>query len=163
MLGQTAARLESGGDPGCIGTAPSLQVIQVPPVALLAGMSPSERRNVLSVASRFAFTSNETIFSEGYPADSLILVETGIVKLSRIRRDGREVILRICVSGEIIDGNAGGGYSHYMCSARATTRCTVLIWDSKQVYAMGILYPLIRTNLKSILANRLDELDDRFS
>jgi len=154
---------ESGKDLGCInGTVPSVQVIQGPPIALLAGMSPIESRVALSAATQFSFASNETILLEGHPANYLILIETGRVKLSRTGRDGSEVILRICGPGEIVDVYAERGYSHHTCSARAMTHCRVLIWDSKQASALGILFPQIRTNLARILANRLDELEERF-
>jgi CRP-like cAMP-binding protein len=163
MPGEIAFTVESGGDLGCInGTAPVAQVTQGSPIALLAGMPPSESRVVLSAATRFSFASNETILLEGDPANCLILIETGRVKLTRVGRDGSEVILRICGSGEVVDVYAERGYRHHTCTARAMTHCRVLIWDSKQAVAVGMLYPEIRTNLARILANRLNELEDRF-
>ncbi len=160
---EIAFTVESGGDPGCInGAAPSVQVIQVSPIALLAGMSTIESREVLSAASQFVFTPNETLFLEGRPANSLILIETGSVKLSRIGHDGAEVVLRICGSGEIVDVYADSGHGRHTCSGRAMTHCRVLIWDSKQAFALGIHYPQIRTNLVRIMANRLGEMEERF-
>jgi hypothetical protein len=157
-----AFSVESGGDGGWIdGTASSGQIIQVSPIALLAGMSPSESREVLSTASHSSFTSNETLFFEGQPANCLILIESGRVKLTRIACDGSEVILRVCGSGEIVDVYAESGYSRHICTARAITHCRVLIWDSKQAFALETHYPQIRTNLIRILANRLDELEAR--
>src|ERR1700676_4811352 len=159
---EIAFTVESGGDQGCINeTAPSVQLIQVSPIALLAGMSPSESRAVLSAARQFSFASNEALFLEGHRANCLILIETGRVKLSRIGRDGSEVILRVCGSGEIVDVYSENGYSHHICTARAMTHCRVLIWDSKQAFALEIYYPRIRTNLVRILATRLDELEAR--
>jgi hypothetical protein len=56
---EIAFTVESGGDPGWINrTAPSVRVIQVPPIALLRGMSPSESREVLSTASQSSVASN---------------------------------------------------------------------------------------------------------
>ncbi len=153
---------ESGGDSGCDnGTAPSV-FIRYSPTGLLAGMSPSETRAALSAASRFSFASNQALFFEGHPANCLILIESGRVKLSRLGRDGSEVIFWICGSGEIVDVYAESGYRHHACSARAMTSCRVLIWDPKQAVALGLLYPQIRTNLTRILAKRLDELEERF-
>jgi CRP-like cAMP-binding protein len=83
------------------------------------------------------FEPNETLFLEGHPANFLILIDTGRVKLSRTCRDDRAGILRICGSGEIVDVFAENGYSHHTCSARAMTHCSVLIWDSKQALAVG--------------------------
>lgn len=159
---EIAHNAESSGDSGCdTGTAPSV-FIHSSPTALLVGMSPGETRAALSAASRFSFASNEALFLEGDPANCLILIESGKVKLGRIGRDGSEVILGICASGEIADVYAESGYRHHACSARAMTPCRVLIWDPKQAVALGILYPQIRTNLTRILANRLDELEARY-
>jgi CRP-like cAMP-binding protein/integrase len=159
---EIAFTVESGGDPGYIyGAVPSVQVIQVSPIGLLACMSPGESREVLSTANQLSFASNEELFLEGHPANCLILIESGRVKLSRIGYDGRETILRTCGSGEIVGAYFESGYSRHTCTARAMTHCRVLIWDSSQAFALGIRYPQIRTNLIRILANRLDELEER--
>src|SRR5277367_6386792 len=91
MPQEIAFTVESGGDLSYInGAVPSVQVIQVSPIGLLAGMSPSESREALSTASQSSFAPNETLFVEGHPANCLILIESGKVKLSRIGCDGRE-------------------------------------------------------------------------
>jgi CRP-like cAMP-binding protein len=163
MRCEIAVTVRPGGDLGCInGTAPSLKVNEMSPSALLSGTSFSESRKVLSVATQFSFTPNETLFLEGHPANFLILIESGKIKLTRTCGDGNDITLRICRSGEIVDMYAENGYSHHTCSARAVTTCRVLIWDSKQALAMGILYPQIRANLKRISANLLAELEERF-
>jgi CRP-like cAMP-binding protein len=160
---EIAFTVESGGDPGCInGTASSVRAIQVSPIALLADMSSSESREVLSAATQSSYASNEALFLEGHPANCLILIETGSVKLSRIGHDGAEVVLRICGSGELVDVYADSGYRRHTCSAHAMTHCRVLIWDSKQAFALGVHYPQIRTNLIRIMANRLGEMEERF-
>ena len=97
----------------------SVPVIQVSPIALLAGMSPRESREILSIANSSSYASEENLFLEGQPANCLILVETGRVKLSRIGRDGDEVILRICGPGEILDLYDESGNGRHQCSARS--------------------------------------------
>ena len=160
---EIAFAVESGIDPGWINeTASSSHIIQVSPIALLAEMSPGESRDILSAASRFSFASTETLFLEGHPANRLFLIETGTVKLSRIGRDGKEVVLRICGSGEVVDVYDETGYIRHTSTARAMTHGSVLAWDSKQVFALGIHFPQIRRNLIKILANRLAELEERF-
>ena len=159
---EIAFTVESGGDVGYInGAVPSVQLIQVSPIGLLAGMSPSESREVLSTASLVSFSPNETLFLEGHPANCLILIESGRVKLSRIGCDGREIILQNCGSGEIVGVYAESGHSRHTCTARAITHCRVLIWDSVQAFALGTRYPQIQTNRIRILASRLDELEER--
>ena len=143
------------------GCSPSARVIRVSPISLLTGMSPRESSEILSLASQRSFSPGETLFSEGQLANGLMLVEAGTVKLSRIGRDGNELIVRICAPGEILDVCAESGHSHHTCSARAMAQCRVLAWDAKQASALGIHYPQIRTNLIRILTGRLAELEER--
>ena len=162
MSCEIALGLDSGADSGFAnGPAHPAQVIPVSPIPLLAGMSPRESTEILSLASHHSFAPNESLFLEGQPANCLILVEAGRVKLSRNVRDGSELILRICSPGEIVDAYSDSTNSHHTCSARAMAHCRVLIWDSTQAFALGIHYPQIRTNLLRILTERLDELEER--
>ena len=54
------------------------------------------------------------------------------------------------------------GTSRHKYSARTMGDCRVFIWDSKQAFALGAHYSQIRTNLLRILADRLDELEERY-
>jgi len=155
--------VQSGtGSVGFNGTQASVQVIEVSPIALLAGVSPSESREIISIARPSSYAKGENLFLERQAANSLILIETGRVKLSRVGRDGGEVILRICGPGEIVDVYDESGNGRHSYSAQAMGDCRVLIWDSKQAFALGAHYPQIRINLLRILANRLDELEERY-
>jgi cyclic nucleotide-binding protein len=125
--------VQSGTDSvGFNGTQASVQVIEVSPIALLAGVSPSESREIISIARSSSYATGKNPFLESQSANSLILIETGRVKHSRVGRDGGEVILRICGPGEIVDvyDESGNGRDSY--SAQAMGDCGVLIWDSKQ-------------------------------
>jgi CRP-like cAMP-binding protein len=165
MPREIAFPAESDRDSGNTGgAAPYGQVLQVSPIALLTGMSPSECREILSLASFSSFAPDDTLFLEGHPSNCLILIKTGKVKINRSDRSGGEVIVRICGSGEIVDAGVydDSGSGRHRCSARAMTRCSALIWDSKQAFALGVRYQRIRTNIIRILANRLDELEERY-
>jgi CRP/FNR family transcriptional regulator, nitrogen oxide reductase regulator len=165
MPHEIAFTVESGRDLGnTTGASPYGQVLQVSPIALLAGMPPTECHEILSLASLSSFAPDEALFLEGQHSNCLILIKTGRVKLNRSDRSGGEVIVRICGPGEIVDADVydDTGSGRHRCSARAMTQCRALIWDSRQAFALGVRYQQIRTNIIRILANRLDELEERY-
>jgi CRP/FNR family transcriptional regulator, nitrogen oxide reductase regulator len=165
MPHEIAFTVESGQD-SCNSTGASSygQVLQVSPIALLAGMSPGECREILSLATLSSFVPDETLFLEGQHSNSLILIRSGKVKLIRSDRSGGEVIVRICGPGEIVDADVydDTGSGRHRSTARTMTHCSALIWDSKQAFALGVRHQQIRTNIIKILANRLDELEERY-
>jgi CRP-like cAMP-binding protein len=66
------------------------------------------------------------VFLEGDPARSLNLLAEGRVKVIRETEEGREIILRQIVPGEIFGGAGGWGESVYPATARAQEDAVVL-------------------------------------
>ncbi|WP_042455254.1 Crp/Fnr family transcriptional regulator [Neobacillus dielmonensis] len=59
------------------------------------------------------------LFQEGMPADELYIVQNGIVQLSKIIPDGRELTLRMCSSGDFLgEINLFSPASKYLLSGR---------------------------------------------
>jgi CRP-like cAMP-binding protein len=63
-------------------------------------------RNVLVSAPEVSRMSSvrrtTTLFSQGQPADSVYMLEDGLVKLTRTNHSGARIILAICGPGHII-------------------------------------------------------------
>lgn len=81
-----------------------------------------------SLGKRTTFTSGEFLFQEGEEAEYLLLVESGMVQLSKLTKDGRELTTRLCrensLLGELALFTEG---SRYMLSARVLEDCKVLM------------------------------------
>lgn len=81
------------------------------PSSFLAALEPRNLRGLLSQARRQRFDAGATLFREGTGAASVVLLERGRVKVTRITEDGRETILGIRGPGEVLgelgalDGN----------------------------------------------------------
>lgn len=71
-------------------------------VTLFNGLSDDELRGVLDLIVRRFVAKNDTAFFEGAPADSLIIVNCGSLKIHTETRDGREQILYLLQEGEFI-------------------------------------------------------------
>ena len=62
------------------------------------------------------------LFSQGEEADSLFVIEEGLVKLTRSNGDGNRVILAMCGAGDIVGEEVlGGSHSKYAADAEAIT------------------------------------------
>jgi CRP-like cAMP-binding protein len=113
---------------------------------------------VLSSGEVRAFARNELLFAQGQSMRSLILLESGSVKLTQLSPSGNEVLLRMSGTGELV--NLLGESSAY--SARAGELCTVLVWEYERLELLLAQYPQIRKNISQILASRITELEELF-
>ena len=89
---------------------------------------------------------------------SLILLESGSVKLTQLSPSGDEVLLRMSGTGELINLPEESA----TCSARAVEMCKLLVWECDQLELLLAQYPLITRNISRILAGRIQELEERF-
>ena len=61
-----------------------------------------ERTALRALAVSKSFKAGETIFHEGDPSDSLILIETGVVTVTRFTASGKDAILTFLNEGDVI-------------------------------------------------------------
>lgn len=81
------------------------------PSSILAAVGPPELTRLLQQAHRRRFRTGETVFREGAGSGSVVVLERGRVKVSRVTEDGREMILGVRGPGDVLgelgalDGN----------------------------------------------------------
>jgi CRP/FNR family transcriptional regulator, nitrogen oxide reductase regulator len=129
---------------------------------LFAGMSPEEGMEIASHARARTFMCNELLFSQGQPVRSLILLESGVVKMTQLSTDGSEVLLWMRGPGEPVNVCAASDLCNHTCSAQAMERCRTLVWDCQRLQALANRYPRLRMNILRIVTERLVELEERF-
>lgn len=88
-------------------------------VDLFVGLAGDEIEEVLKVMPRASYRQGETIFHAGDVADSLYIVESGMVKVSYITLNGDEKILNIFQMGDVFGQLFLGKYRHRLGEARA--------------------------------------------
>lgn len=130
--------------------------------ALFTGMSKLECMEIASCARARTFARDEILFCEGQPVRSLILLETGSVKLTQLSPGGNEVLMWMSGSGDAVNVNADPVSCNHTCSARAMEHCRALVWEYQKLQALLNQYPQLRRNITRILAGRLQELEERF-
>jgi CRP/FNR family transcriptional regulator, nitrogen oxide reductase regulator len=129
--------------------------------ALFAGLSSQECREIISYSRIKKYARGEVLFFQGRPVDSVVLIQSGRVKLTQLASDGREVILWVNGSGDAVGLHSDTRRGH-SCSARAMDGCQALIWHLNTLRTLIAQYPQINVNLGRILADRLCELEERF-
>ncbi|MFC9030506.1 Crp/Fnr family transcriptional regulator [Streptomyces arboris] len=72
------------------------------PSRFLGSLSEEAREELLSIGSRRQYPPGAKILVEGAPADCLMLLETGYVKVTRKRTNGHEALIAIRAGGDVV-------------------------------------------------------------
>ena len=129
---------------------------------LFAGLSSSVCTHILSRARPMDFPSSQVMYFAGDQIEQVFLLTDGRVKITQFSERGTEVILRLCIPGEVISELAVVPGSRHSTTAQAAQDCEVLAWDAATFEAAVERFPDLRCNVKNILEERLQELERRF-
>ncbi len=129
---------------------------------LFEGIPSSVCTNILSTARPMDIRSRQVIYFAGDQIEQIFMLTSGRVKITQFSERGTEVILRLCIPGELISELALVPGSRHSSTAQAAQDCEVLAWDSATFEAALERTPLLRRNAKRILEQRLEELERRF-
>lgn len=131
--------------------------------ALFAGLSGAECDNVLAWSRLKRFARNEMLFLQGEPFNKLVMIQTGMVKVTQTSLGGQEVILRVIRARDTVGLHADSSLFKHACSACAMESCRAFVWDYRDFRAIEAQYPQITSNIHRILSGRLMELEQMFS
>jgi CRP-like cAMP-binding protein len=128
---------------------------------LFAGLSSQELQGVVSVSRLRDYSPDEFLFEQGQPVRTVLLIESGCVKLTQLSSGGNEVILWLHGPGDAAGIlNIAAQYGH-TCSARAVVKCRVMIWEWPKLDTLPASNQ-IRRNISRIVSSRIGELEERF-
>lgn len=130
--------------------------------ALFAGLNGEECLEIARCARARTFARDESLFMQGQPPGSVVLIQSGSVKLTQLSKEGSEVILWVNGKGDAIGICPESLACSHTCTARALENCKALTWDRSSMKALLASYPQIRDNINRIMSNRLQELEERF-
>jgi CRP-like cAMP-binding protein len=129
---------------------------------LFAGLPDFVCTNIVSTARPMDFRCRQVIYFAGDQIEQVFLLTDGRVKITQFSERGTEVILRLCIPGEVISELALVPGSRQSSTAQALQDCKVLAWDTGTFEATLGRFPVLRCNAKRILAQRLEELERRY-
>ncbi|WP_162601235.1 Crp/Fnr family transcriptional regulator [Occallatibacter savannae] len=130
--------------------------------SLFSGLSDAESQEILLSGRVRSYFPDEVIFSQGHPANAMLLIECGSVKLTQVSPEGNEVILWMSGFGESIGMQAEDPTGSYSCTARVVERCRAVVWDHARLSGLLGKHHRLGRNLNQILTQRLQELEIRF-
>jgi len=119
---------------------------------LFAGISPADYTSICRVARVKDFARGDVLHIEGDVVARVTLLTSGCVKLTKLGRDGTEVILRLAVPGDFLSPEGVIWCGLHCATAQAFRACRVLAWDAR----------VLHQNMLAILGEHLRELEDRF-
>lgn len=129
---------------------------------LFAGLTREACLRIASSGRLRNFARDEVLFNQGHPIRTLVLLQSGVVKLTQLGPTGNEVILWLTGSGETVTVPSDSPECSHTCSARAMQRCVAMTWEYGRLRSFLEEYPEIRKNIGQILSSRLNELEERF-
>jgi CRP-like cAMP-binding protein len=130
-------------------------------VWIFEDLSPEERQALAASAIRKVYREGEVIFSQGEKADQMFLIKAGRVKLSKLTREGGEIILDLRKGGDFIGENILHEEIDYPLSATCLAD-TLTCGFTKKIFEKLVLdYPSIGLQVIKNLSKRMAVLSDR--
>jgi CRP/FNR family transcriptional regulator, cyclic AMP receptor protein len=81
------------------------------------------------------FAQGETIFRQGDPADSVFLIQQGVVKISIVNEKGKEAVITLLEAGDFVGENCiSNGSPVRITSASAIKPTTALVIQKKEMF-----------------------------
>jgi CRP/FNR family transcriptional regulator, cyclic AMP receptor protein len=113
------------------------------------------------------FAKSQTIFSQGDPADTVSLIQSGTVKITVINKQGKEAIVALLEAGDFVgEGCISNGSPLRMASASAMEPVTLLVIQKKEMlralhmdkeFADRFIAYMLKRNLR-VEADLVDQL-----
>lgn len=129
---------------------------------LFSNLAPVDYERIIAGARVKDFTRGQMLYVEGDPVQQILLLTSGLVKITKFGMAGMEVILRLGVPGDVL-----GALGLFVTGKQSTTvqafrSCQVLIWDAQTFKSLVERYPVLHVNMIQVLSEYLGELEDRF-
>ena len=125
-------------------------------------MSAADCMSVVTTAQEKHFHRSFVVFSEESPADLVVLLLSGCLKIVQRGANEQDVILRLNGPGELAGGLIATPAAGRLSTARAVQPCSALVWQATAFQEALDRFPVLRRNVSLALEKQLDELDIRF-
>ncbi len=97
---------------------------------LFAGIPSSVCTTIVSTARPIDFMCRQVMYFAGDPIEQILLLTEGRVKITQCSEHGTEIIVRLCIPGDLISELPLVPGSRHSSTAQALQDCKVLAWDS---------------------------------
>lgn len=129
---------------------------------LFCGITIEQGRRLAELAIVRRVQQNEPIFAQGQVATKLMMIESGCVKFTQTGSSGRQMIIWIRRSGEMLGNASLLAEVRHSCTATAIEKCRIIVWDSSVLRNHDEIHALVSRNAGAMLSDRLQDLEERF-
>jgi CRP-like cAMP-binding protein len=96
----------------------------------LDGLTPTDRKAMVAVATNRRYFANSVIINQGHPADRLFLLTKGLARFFFVTEEGRKLLFRWIGPGDLCGvGTILSVPSTYLVNTETVTDSSVLVWD----------------------------------
>lgn len=126
-------------------------------VPLFASLTAAERVAIAGPFDRVTFARDMVIVFEGAPPHWLYVVTDGFIKLLKHSVEGREVILHVATSGDLIGGVSAFGRRPHPFTAKAMVRSQALRIGGPEFARIMKEHPAVASHTVTLLIDELTE------
>jgi len=121
---------------------------------LLLGLFPRDIDSILAAATQRHFLANTVVSSQGDPATSLYLLTNGRARYFFVTPEGRRILLRWLVPGDVFGGMAIlSRPAFYLVGTELLKDSHVFAWDRAVIRGLAAQHPKLMDNALSIAAD----------
>ncbi len=128
---------------------------------LFTGIDEHAIENIMMAARPYRFKQGSIIFAEHTPATRVYLIKEGWIRLYKLSAHGRQNVIRIATSPEVIGISAILPNTQYTLSAQTVTPSMMLGWNSIDIQDLVKKYPQLQQNCLHMLTNLRDDLQQQ--
>jgi len=132
-------------------------MISLSKISIFEGLGQDELDRVVKWVTRRTYPKGTTIFVEGDETDGIYIVTSGLVKVLKLHKDGREKTLAILNEGDILGEMTLFGGGLRTAIAETLEQTTVLVIPKANFQSLLTEIPRISIKIIEILSNRLKQ------
>jgi len=126
-------------------------------ISIFEGLDQSELGRVTKWVTERTYPKGTTVFVEGEETDGIYIVTSGLVKVLKLHKDGREKTLAILNEGDILGEMTLFGSHLRTAMAETLEQTTVLVIPKANFQSLLMEIPKIAIRIIEILSNRLKQ------
>lgn len=128
---------------------------------VFAGLSERDLDELLHESQLMRYPKDAAVFSQGERAGSFFLLQQGHLRVVKVTPEGRQVVVRYVVPGDIFGVAMAFGRDTYPATAAAVADSAALVWPSAAWPRLATKFPQLAMNTLQAVGSRLYEAHDR--
>lgn len=126
-------------------------------VSIFQGLSQEDQQSLVRIARHVDISKGQTLYHAGDPADRIIVLRYGRLKLSRLNAEGGELLLGILKQGEVMGEDSLYTGTRYDADLIAMEDLGVCLISSEAVSQLVLKRPALGISLLNSLGRKLHE------